>query len=764
MSFTINVPSGPFFYSDSNPAVFTTTAYIGDSTRNMSSYSPGVVSISNNGDGSYTAYHTYNGPSGQQGFNMFYQDDGVGVFSEVVYAEFIKFTNIQISAAGSEFSAQSTTGSIIIYTTILNDLGGPALIPGLQLTLTGSDGIINSNSTYQGDGNYIFEVGNPNTVTVNYTVTNSLHSLSSNSLSVEYIVSQPTPSLLLKASDYNGSGDWINESNITNSATLQTGTIAKNAAGNGIVLDGQTSWIFPDLNLGNAWTVNVWYKHVGPFTGNYCILSQKYSDGQPLNMFIGVGAGSANVAGGFLYNTGWQAGGPITLPNEWTNIQITWDGTNMKTYILGSLTSSVQINYLSISNGMPYDIGRCDWGTPGFMEGELGEVRVYNFSLTQEQVTADFQESVATFINPLTPYGVSASATSNSFTATWLGGTGATSYTFTLNGSSVTSSVSGNSATFTGLTPSTNYTLIVTAVGSSTQSSSPTIVRTLAPPPSLIHQFIMNGSVRDLGTLSSLARVSGSVSYINYAGKDCVQIDSGEKINISCILSSSSSFTISFWIIMNAPGSWSTTQLSLNDGINGIIYFLGFDDSSIYAFSGNNIIGSAGAVAGSFDKTYFANIAVTYSDGNVTTYVNGIQGNDYTYANSFTSTQITIGSDTRYSPGEGYGTNATTCYIRQLCIYDAALSTSDISALYTSTQGNAILNMPSDPLTPYGPNISSLSTSSFNVNWLGGTGASSYEYTLNGIPVTPTQGQNSASLSGLESSTEYTFVIRSINS
>ena len=580
------------------------------------------------------------------------------------------------------------------------------------------------------------------------------------------VIATLTPSplrLLLKASGYT-SGPWLDQSTSGNNAALSLGTPTKNAAGNGIVLDGQTTFTCADLILGNAWTVNVWYKHVGPLSGNYCILSQKYSDSQPLNMFIGVGPGSTNVAGGFLNNT-WHAGGPITLPNEWTNIQITWDGTNMKTYILGSLTSSVQINYPSINNGMPYDIGRCDWGSPGFMEGELGEVRVYNIPLTQEEVTADFQESAAIFMNPLTPYNVSGSATANSFTATWLGGTGANSYTFTLNGTAVTPSVSSNSATFTGLSPSTNYTLIVTAVGSTTQSSSPTVITTLAPPPSLIHQFVMNGSARDFGTLPVLAAVSGSVLYTNYAGSDCVKVDStnGGKINIPCVLSSTSAFTISFWLNMNTIGQWAT-HLSLNDGINGIIYFLSEYDLKLLAYSGNDIIGFAGQWTGTFDKTYFVNITATYSNGTFTIYINGSEYISYMYVNSFTSTQITIGGDPKYSRWGGFGGDGTTSYIRQLCIYDSALSTSDISALYTLTQGNTILNIPSDPLTPYGANISSLTVSSFTVNWLGGTGATSYEYTLNGIPVTPTQGQNSASVSGLESSTEYIFVIRAINS
>jgi hypothetical protein len=77
------------------------------------------------------------------------------------------------------------------------------------------------------------------------------------------------------------------------------------------------------------------------------------------------------------------------------------------------------------------------------------------------------------------------SVTSSGFTVTWSGGSGATSYTYTLDGASATPStdngVSSSSATFTGLTPSTTYALVVTAVNSAGSTPSSSLSVTTSP-------------------------------------------------------------------------------------------------------------------------------------------------------------------------------------------------------------------------------------------------------------------------------------------
>jgi hypothetical protein len=187
---------------------------------------------------------------------------------------------------------------------------------------------------------------------------------------------------------------WLDDSGQGNNATIENGTAAKNTAGNGLILDGQTNWTFPDVSLGNAWTAAVWVKYKDSLGSNPSILTQS---GANVGMTISFLNG---YRGGFYdYYAEWQVGSRIPLEySQWVNVQVTWDGDNIKTYINGTLLGSVASAGTSVSNSQPFRIGR-RFDTADYFVGEIGEVRVYNIPLTQEQVTADYQESLATFPN-----------------------------------------------------------------------------------------------------------------------------------------------------------------------------------------------------------------------------------------------------------------------------------------------------------------------------------------------------------------------------
>jgi hypothetical protein len=211
--------------------------------------------------------------------------------------------------------------------------------------------------------------------------------------------SLPNPVVFLNASSYSGSGAWNDSSSHGRNATIEDGRAAKNAAGNGIVLDGRTSWTFPNIGVGNKWSLCVWYKNIGSFSPSCCILTQKYIPGKVnlsisnLNndgssMVVGyIGAGGPNVNG---YAGGYVGGNNITsyLTNsKWVNIQATWDGTTMSTYINGSLVGSVSgQGNSSIDGGLPYRIGR-RWDSAQYVTGEIGEVRIFGDVLSTSQVS-----------------------------------------------------------------------------------------------------------------------------------------------------------------------------------------------------------------------------------------------------------------------------------------------------------------------------------------------------------------------------------------
>jgi hypothetical protein len=210
------------------------------------------------------------------------------------------------------------------------------------------------------------------------------------------------PVLLLKAVNYSGSGAWNNEGNLGSaySATLEVGTIAKNTAGNGIVLDGSTCWTFPNIGVGNAWTTSIWYKNTGTqIGGEPCILTQLYTGGS-INITIGCFSQPGTFAVGF-YSAAWPGTTAYPLPlNEWINIQATWDGSVLKLYINSVLTQTVNGLSASQDGGTAYRIGR-RWDNPDYMVGEIGEVRIYNTAISSTQVTTDYRSSSGTYLPPI---------------------------------------------------------------------------------------------------------------------------------------------------------------------------------------------------------------------------------------------------------------------------------------------------------------------------------------------------------------------------
>jgi hypothetical protein len=196
------------------------------------------------------------------------------------------------------------------------------------------------------------------------------------------------PTVFLQALGYSGSGTWYDKSPNGFNATLENGTAAKNAAGNGIVLNGSTNWTFSTISAGSKWSIAVWYKNTGNPVGSVpCILTQNYGP-SAINITLGY-TPSLNVA--FFDGSSWRAGTTITFTNNvWTHVIGTWDGTTMSTYINGSLLGSTTPGSASSDGGTAYRIGR-RWDYPDYMVGEIGEVVIYKqIVLTKAQIYNEY--------------------------------------------------------------------------------------------------------------------------------------------------------------------------------------------------------------------------------------------------------------------------------------------------------------------------------------------------------------------------------------
>jgi len=204
------------------------------------------------------------------------------------------------------------------------------------------------------------------------------------------------------ASTYSGSGIWNDDSGNGYNASIETGTAAKNLDGNGIVLDGSTNWIFSNFGSQRYWSIVTWFKRTDISDSAACIVTEKYTGGN-INMVIFSALNeiaNTEFAGGFYVGT-WRNGTGITFPlNEWHQLTVTWDGTNIKTYLDGSINSTVsQAGNISSSTSLnSYSIGRRFDGGSDYVTGEIGALQIYGYPLTSTQITNYYIATSSTYI------------------------------------------------------------------------------------------------------------------------------------------------------------------------------------------------------------------------------------------------------------------------------------------------------------------------------------------------------------------------------
>ena len=301
----------------------------------------------------------------------------------------------------------SIIDQLVTLTFTANDINDNGVY-GDTVNITGDDGS-SYLATDNNDGTYTCDVTSSVAATVNYTGDDTTVEISSDPVQVVYNL--PNMILLLKASDYSGSGTWNDQSTFGNNATIENGNISVNSAGNGIILDGSTSWTFPNIIAGSFWSANVWFKRTGSQTGpQACILTQ-ITDDSSVNLTIGdINQNNNNtVSAGFMSDGVYETDNlqyPLTPLNLWINIQSTWDGANLITYINGVLVNSFLIGgigtfFSASDSGLAYRIGN-SWdstNTTDYMIGEIGEVRIYNHAISSTEVLNDYVESLPTFYN-----------------------------------------------------------------------------------------------------------------------------------------------------------------------------------------------------------------------------------------------------------------------------------------------------------------------------------------------------------------------------
>jgi hypothetical protein len=181
-----------------------------------------------------------------------------------------------------------------------------------------------------------------------------------------------------------------------NTATLVNGALfAAGKHGNALSLDGTNDYLSvansSSLDIaGNALTVSMWLNPTattgdrvlfGKFwnttmTSPYYQYGLELQAGQP-DFLIGTSSGVKEVAMG------------STLPlNQWSNLTVVFNGTQVQFYVNGTLTSTKSLAASITARGQQFRIG-ADNNTQQFFKGLVDDVRIYNRTLTAAEVTTD---------------------------------------------------------------------------------------------------------------------------------------------------------------------------------------------------------------------------------------------------------------------------------------------------------------------------------------------------------------------------------------
>ena len=172
--------------------------------------------------------------------------------------------------------------------------------------------------------------------------------------------------------------------------------------------DGITSTInVPDSSLlkPSKITVSMWIKGGTQSTYTYCLA--KYYTGSGVAYGFTTGSSTTKIA--FMMrkgdDSGWVTTGFSTVMDDnWHNVIGTFDGTNVKLYVDGALTSTVASGTTGITYGSgDLTIGAfLNTGTLDF-NGKIDETAIFNTALTAAQVNQIYNNGLASDLTSLSP-------------------------------------------------------------------------------------------------------------------------------------------------------------------------------------------------------------------------------------------------------------------------------------------------------------------------------------------------------------------------
>jgi hypothetical protein len=250
--------------------------------------------------------------------------------------------------------------------------------------------------------------------------------------------------------DKSGSGNTGTLTGMTQSTNIKAGKI-----GQGIYMDGVTDHVqagmLPDLSA--AGSISVWFKGNSFTISNETIVSTANWD---------TGFYGFNLTGRSNEGLTWQLGNASTYQNVvpvsgggfssniWYHVVLTWDGSNVVTYINGAKINTTAQTVSPVTDFYALRIGENAAGASRRFNGVIDELRIYNRAVSAGEVTALYQMSgVKENTSALEPQGV---GNLNSALASYWkfdDGSGATTVDSSVN-ATYTGTLQGNTSWTTG--------------------------------------------------------------------------------------------------------------------------------------------------------------------------------------------------------------------------------------------------------------------------------------------------------------------------
>jgi hypothetical protein len=318
----------------------------------------------------------------------------------------------------------------------------------------------------------------------------------------------------------------------------------------------------------------------------------------------------------------------------------------------------------------------------------------------------------------------------------WTGGSGATSYTYTVNGNAVIpdvdNGVASNSATFTGLSDNTTYAIIVTATNAGGSVFASSSVTTLLRDPTQPSVITISG-ITQTGFTANWVSGDATITSYTYTLNGSVVTPSTD----NGLTSGTAIFT---GLVANTPYELIVT--AVNPG--------GTADSPT-ANLRTLVDAPTQPTSISFSGTTQAAFTASWSDGVGATYYT------YTLNGSVVIPSVDNGVASKSATFTGLAGN--TLYALIVTARNAGGSTPSSSSSVTT-----LVAAPTQPTTI---TFSDVTQTAFTSTWSAGADATSYTYTLNGSVVTPSTDNGviskSATFTGLVANTAYALIVIATN-